>query len=73
MAKGEIAAIRDIALNLADPMTMTHKEVQFRIDGQGPYVLYLPIEQYTAEKAIELVLKKVKEWSQVVGKALEQK
>ena len=73
MAKGEISSLRDVAMNLADPTTITHKEVQYRIDGQVPYALYIPVADYSSKRVQELVLQKVKEWGEVVGKALESK
>ena len=73
MAKGEITAIRDVAMNLADPTTFTHKEVQYRIDGQGPYALYIPIAEYSAKRAQELIAARVREWGEVVGKPIESR
>ena len=73
MARGEIIAIRDVAFNLADPTTFTHKEVQFRIDGQGPYVIFIPLADFSAQKARDMVAQRVKEWSEVVGKTIEGK
>lgn len=73
MARGEITAIRDVAMNLADPTTVTHKEVQFRIDGQGPYVVFIPLSEFTGQRARDMVTQRVKEWAEVVGKAIEAK
>ena len=73
MAKGEIVAIRDVAMNLADPTSFTHKEIQYRIDGQGPYVVYLPSEQFSADKALEIIKQKVKDWAATVGRGIESK
>ena len=70
MAKADITAIRDVAGNLADPFTITHREVQYRLDGQGPYMLYIPVSEYSAKRAHELVEQKRKDWEAVVGKTL---
>lgn len=71
MAKVETTSLRDVAMNLADPTTITHKEVGYRIDLQGPYFLYIPVAEYSSKRALELVSQKKKEWEEVVGKAIE--
>ena len=73
MARGEITAVRDVAMNLVDPTTFTHKEVQFRIDGQGPYVIFIPLSEFTPQKARDMVGMRVKDWAATVGKSIEEK
>lgn len=68
MAKGEITAIRDVAADFARPGMFTHKEVQFRIDGAGPFSVMIPMDEYSAKKAMDEVGKKVREWAEIVGK-----
>ena len=70
MAKADIILIRDVAGDFTRPGQITHKEVQFRIDGQGPFSVLIPAEEYSAKRVMEDVQKKLKEWSEVVGKTL---
>lgn len=73
MAQGEIVSVRDVAMNLAHPTETTHKEIQYRVDGMGPYAIYLSVGEYTPAKALELVKGKIAEWAAIVGKSIEVK
>ena len=71
MAKGDIIGMRDVASNLARPMEFTHKEVHYTIDGSPTMVFFIPVAEFTPQKAQELLALKVKEWAQTVGKTQE--
>jgi len=73
MAKGEITAIRSLALRPGDPVTITHKQITFVIDGRDTHVLTLPAEGFTPAVAEAAVQRAVQEWAAVVGKTYEQK
>lgn len=73
MAKGEITAIRDVAMNLARPTEFTHKEVHYQIDGGAVQVFFMPLSDFTPQKALEVLGQKVKEWAMIVGKSVEAK
>ena len=71
MAKGEITSMRDAATNFARPTEFTHKEVHFTIDGSPEMVFFIPLSEFTPQKAQDLLALKVKEWAQTVGKTQE--
>ena len=71
MAKGQIIAMRDVASNMARPMEFTHKEVHYQIDGGMTMVFFIPLAEFTPQKAQEMLAQKVKEWAQTVGKTQE--
>jgi len=73
MAKGEIIAIRDVAMELARPTEASHKEITYKIDGLGPYVVYMPMAEFTPERVLDLIRTRVKEWTLIVGKSIEVK
>ena len=73
MAKGEITLMRDVASNLARGMEFTHKEVHYTIDGSPVMVFFLPLAEFTPQKAQDLLAQKVKEWALTVGKSSETK
>ncbi len=70
MAKAEILSIRDVSTKMRAPYEPTHKEVQYRIDDGPVMVLGIPLGEYSAAKAQELVGRKLKEWEDVVGKPI---
>lgn len=73
MARADITHIRDVPSPVASRLGMTDKEIGYRIDNMGPFLLYIPIEDYTPQEALKRIQVKLKEWAEVVGKTLEQK
>lgn len=73
MAKAEIVAIRDVAADFARQTEVTHKELQYTIDGKGPFLAYIPIADFSPAKARALVEGKAKEWAQTTGALTEQR
>ena len=73
MAKAEIISIREVPSLQGARLGQMDKEVQYRIDGIGPFVVYIPVEDYSPKAAMERVQARLKEWAEVVGKTLEQK
>ena len=71
MAKGEIISMRDAATNFARPTEFTHKEVHYTIDGSAEMIFFLPLAEFTPQKAQEVLGQKVREWAQTVGKSQE--
>lgn len=73
MAKAEIIAIRDVAADFARQTMVTHKEIQYTIDAKGPYLAYMPIEDFTPAKARAMVETRAKEWAQTTGALADQR
>ena len=71
MAEGTITQMRDVAMDITRPMTITHKEVQYTIDGKGPFSMFMPISEFTADKAVAMVHERVIEWAKVVGRTVK--
>ena len=71
MAKGEITFMRDAATNFARPTEFTHKEVHYTIDGSTEMIFFIPLAEFTPQKAQEMLGQKVREWAQTVGKSQE--
>ena len=71
--KAEILSVREVNSPLTARMGQLDKEVQYRIDGMGPFVLYIPLEDYSLKVVQEKVQARLKEWAEVVGKTFEVK
>ena len=71
--KAEIFSIREVPSPFAARIGQLDKEVQYRIDGMGPFVLYVPVEEYAPKVVMDRLAARVKEWAEVVGKTVELK
>lgn len=73
MAKGVITSIREIPSPMSARLGQMDKEIQYRIEGVGPFAIYIPLEDYDPQKAADLVKAKIAEWAKIVGKEIEVK
>lgn len=72
-SKAEVTSMREIPSPFADRIGQLDKEIQYRIDGQGPFYLYIPVNEYTPKALLERLQARVQEWAGAVGLTVEQK
>ncbi len=72
-SKAEVTSIREIPSPFTARIGQLDKEVQYRIDGQGPFYLYIPVEEYTPKALQERLQGRVQEWAAAVGLTVENK
>lgn len=73
MAKAEIVQIRETMSPRPERMGRMDMEIAYKIDGMGPYMVYVPSDSYTPAEGLKAVQAKAAEWAAVVGKVVEAK
>lgn len=70
MAKASIVNKRDVVSFDPRRAGAMDVEVTYTIDGQGPFVVLVPSESYSAAQVRKVIEAKLREWDEIVGQEI---
>ncbi len=72
-SKAEVTSIREIPSPFTARIGQLDKEIQYTIDGKGPFYLYIPVAEYVPKVLQDRLQARVNEWAAAVGMTVEHK